>query len=150
MVKVLFVKDVKGTARSGEVKEVADGFARNLLLPKGLAVIATDSAQKNVAVRTQIAISKKERAKTESQALAEELEKVRVVFKVKVGDQHRLYGSITNADIAEAVSREIGQEIDKRRIILDEPLRHLGQFQVPIHVAANLDPTVTVVVEQEK
>jgi large subunit ribosomal protein L9 len=147
--KVLFVKDVKGTARSGEVKEVADGFARNLLLPKGLAVLATDSAQKSVAVQKQIAQSKKERAKNESQALAEELAKVRVVFKVKVGDQHRLYGSITSADIAEAVSKEMGQEIDKRRVELPEPLRHLGQFQVPIHVAANLDPTVTVVVEQE-
>ncbi|MDP3046644.1 MAG: 50S ribosomal protein L9 [Chloroflexota bacterium] len=147
--KVLFVKDVKGTARSGEVKEVADGFARNLLLPKGLAVIATESAQKNVAVQKQIAHSKKERAKSESQALAEELEKVRVVFKVKVGDQHRLYGSITSADIAEAVSKEMGQEIDKRRIELEEPLRHLGQFQVPIHVASNLNPKVTVVVEQE-
>jgi large subunit ribosomal protein L9 len=148
-VKVLFVKDVKGTARSGEVKEVSDGFARNLLLPKGLAVVATESAQRNVAVQKQIAQSKKERAKSESQALAEELEKVRVVFKVKVGDQHRLYGSITSADIAEAVSKEMGQEIDKRRIELDEPLRHLGAFQVPIHVAATLDPKVTVVVEQE-
>ncbi len=75
---------------------------------------------------------------------------MRVTFKAKVGEQHRLYGSITSADIAEAVSKVMGQEIDKRKIILDEPLRHLGEHQVPVHVAPNLEPAVTVVIEREE
>lgn len=147
--KVLFVKDVKGTARGGEVKEVADGFARNFLLPKGLAVVATEGAQRSVSVQKQIAQTKKERAKTEAEALAEQLAGIRVTFKAKVGDQHRLYGSITSADIAEAVSKELGQELDKRKIELGEPLKHLGEFQVPVRVTADLEPRVTVVIEKE-
>lgn len=148
--KVLFLKDVKGTARSGDVKEVADGFARNYLLPQRLAVLATEAAQKSVAVHKHIATAKKERAKTEAETLAELLQAVRVTFKAKVGEQHRLYGSITSADIAEAVSKAMGQEIDKRKFILEEPLKHLGEFKVPVHVAAGLEPTVTVVVEREE
>ncbi len=147
--KVLFLKDVKGTARSGETKDVSDGFARNYLLPKGLAVAATEAAQKSASVHKQIFAAKKDRAKSESQALAEQLKAVRVTFKAKVGEQHRLYGSITSADIAEAVSKAMGQEIDKRKIILAEPLRHLGEHQVPVHVAPDLEPTVTVIVERE-
>ena len=148
--KVLFVKDVKGTARGGEIKEVADGFARNFLLPKGLAVVATEGAKKSVSVLKKIADTKKERAKTEAEALAEQLAGIRVTFKAKVGDQHRLYGSITSADIAEAVSKKLGHELDKRKVELPEPLRHLGEFQVPVRVTAELEPTVTVVIEKEQ
>lgn len=148
--KVLFLKDVKGTARSGEIKEIADGFARNYLLPKGLAVVATESAQKSAAVQRQIAQSKKERARSEAEALADQLASVRVSFKAKVGEQHRLYGSITSADIAEAVSQVLGHEIDKRKVELAEPLRHLGEFQVPVRVSAALVPKVTVVIEKEQ
>jgi large subunit ribosomal protein L9 len=144
--KLLFTKDVKGTARAGEVKEVADGFARNFLLPKGLAVLATEGAKKNIAVQKQIVQTKKERAKTEAESLAELLAGVRVTFKAKVGEQHRLYGSITSADIAAEVSRVLGLAVDKRKIVLDEPLKHLGEFQVPVRVSASLEPKVTVFV----
>jgi len=147
--KVLFLKDVKGTARSGEIKEVADGFARNYLLPKGLAVPATQSALKSAAIQARIAQSKKERARNEAQALAEQLQGLRLTFKVRVGEQYRLYGSITNADIAAAINKEVGQKIDKRKVILEEPLRHLGEYQVPIHIAPGLEPTITVVIERE-
>lgn len=147
--KVLFLKDVKGTARSGEIKDVADGFARNYLLPKGLAIPATQSALKSAAIQAQIAQSKKERARNEAAALAEQLQGLRLTFKAKVGEQYRLYGSITNADIAEALSKEVNQEIDKRKIVLPEPLRHLGEYRVPIRIAPGLEPTVTVVIERE-
>lgn len=147
--RVLFLKDVKGTAKSGEIKDVADGFARNYLLPKGLAIPATQSALKSAAIQAQIAQSKKERARSEATALAEQLHGLRVTFRAKVGEQYRLYGSITNADIAEALSKEVGQEIDKRKIVLPEPLRHLGEYQVPIRIAPGLEPTVTVVIERE-
>lgn len=147
--KVLFLQDVKGTARAGEVKEVSGGFARNYLLPKRLAVMATGGELKKTGSQKVIEKAKQERAKREADVLAERLATVTVNFKAKVGEQYRLYGSITSADIAEAIEKATGQPIDKRKIILEEPLRHLGTYQVPIKITSNLEPTVTVVVEAE-
>ncbi|MEW6232009.1 MAG: 50S ribosomal protein L9 [Chloroflexota bacterium] len=147
--KVLFLQDVKGTARAGEVKEVSSGFARNYLLPKRLAVVATGGELKKTGNQKVIEKAKQERAKREADVLAERLATVTVNFKVRVGEQHRLYGSITSADIAEAIEKAAGQPINKRKIILEEPLRHLGTYQVPVKIAADLEPTVTVVVEAE-
>ncbi len=147
--KVLFLQDVKGTARAGEVKEVSSGFARNYLLPKRLAVMATGGELKKTGNQKVIEKAKQERAKREADVLAERLATVTVNFKARVGEQYRLYGSITSADIAEAIERATGQPIDKRKIILEEPLRHLGTYQVPIKITSNLEPTVTVVVEAE-
>jgi len=147
--KVLFLQDVKGTARAGEVKEVSDGFARNYLLPKRLAVMATGGELKKAGNQKVIEKAEQERAKREADVLAEMLATVTVNFKAKVGEQYRLYGSITSADIAEAIEKATGQPIDKRKIILEEPLRHLGTYQVPVKITAGLEPTVTVVVEAE-
>ncbi len=147
--KVLFLRDVKGTARAGEVKEVSSGFARNYLLPKRLAVMATGGELKKAGNQKVIEKTKQESAKREANVLAEMLATVTVNFKAKVGEQYRLYGSITSADIAEAIEKATGQPIDKRKIILEEPLRHLGTYQVPIKITSNLEPTVTVVVEAE-
>jgi len=147
--KVLLLQDVKGTGKAGEVKNVADGYARNYLLPRQLAVPATEQTLKSREVQRQIERRRRERASEEASALAAVLADVSVTFKVRVGEQHRLYGSITSADIAEAVSAEIQQEIDRRKILLDEPLKSLGEFHVPIKVAANVTPTVRVIVEAE-
>jgi large subunit ribosomal protein L9 len=146
--KVLFLQDVKGTAKAGEVKEVSEGFARNFLLPKALAVPATGGALKNVAYQKQIAQVKTQRIRSENEALSERLSATRVSFKVKVGEQYRLFGSITSTDVADAVEKAIGQAIDKHKVILDEPIKHLGIYKVPIKVG-DLDPAVTVVVEDE-
>jgi large subunit ribosomal protein L9 len=146
--KVLFLQDVKGTARAGDLKDVSEGFARNFLLPKSLAVPATTGALKNVAYQKQISVSKTQRIRSEHETLAARLTATRVTFKVKVGEQYRLFGSITSTDVAEAVEKAIGQEIDKHKVILDEPIKHLGIYKVPIKVG-DLDPTVTVVVEDE-
>jgi large subunit ribosomal protein L9 len=146
--KVLFLQDVKGSAKAGEVKDVSEGFARNYLLPKSLAVPATPSALKNMTYQKQIAQAKEKRQRDEAEALAARLAGTRVSFKVKVGEQYRLYGSITSSDIAEAVEKAIGQAVDKHKVLLDEPIKHLGVYKVPIKVA-DLEPTVTVVVEDE-
>lgn len=146
--KVLFLQDVKGTARAGDVKDVSEGFARNYLLPKALAVPASTGAMKNVAYQKQITQSKATRQHGEAEALSARLAAVQVTFKVKVGEQYRLYGSITSGDVAEAVEKAIGQEIDKHKVLLDEPIKHLGVYKVAIKVA-DLEPAVTVVVEDE-
>jgi large subunit ribosomal protein L9 len=146
--KVLFLQDVKGTAKAGEIKDVSEGFARNFLLPKTIAVPATAGALKSVAFAKQIAQSKAQRVRGEHEALSARLAAVKVNFKVKVGEQYRLYGSITSGDVAEAVEKAIGETIDKHKVVLDEPIRALGVYQVPIKVG-ELEPTVTVVVEDE-
>jgi large subunit ribosomal protein L9 len=147
--KVLLLQDVKGTGKAGEVKNVADGYARNYLLPRNLAVVATKKTLKSLDVQREIERRRRERATDEASALAAMLADVTVTFKARVGEQHRLYGSITSTDIAKAVSAEIQQEIDKRKVLLDEPLKSLGEFQVPIKVAADLTPTVRVIIEAE-
>jgi len=147
--KVLLLQDVKGAGKAGEVKRVADGYARNYLLPHKLAIAATDSAVKSVDVQKEIKRRHRERVLSTAEILAAALAEVTVVFKVRVGEQRRLFGSITSGDIAEAVSKEINQEVDKRRVLLDEPLKSLGEFHVPIKVAADLTPAVRVIVEAE-
>jgi large subunit ribosomal protein L9 len=149
-VKVLFLRDVKGTAQAGEVKEVAEGFARNYLLPKKLAVAATEGTLKSVTIQKQIAAARRARAQEKASTLAERLAQLTLHFKVKVGEQYRLYGSITSADIAEAVEQQLGEPIDKHNIILEEPIRHLGEHKVPIKLGTGLEPAVTVLVEKEE
>ena len=148
--KVLLLQDVKGTGQAGEVKNVADGHARNYLLPRKLAVLATEKTLKSLDVQREIKQRRRDRASEGASALAATLAGVTVRFKARVGEQYRLYGSVTNADIAEAVSAEIRQEIDKRKVLLDEPLKSLGEFQVPIKITADLAPTVRVIIEAER
>jgi large subunit ribosomal protein L9 len=149
-VKVLFLRDVKGTAQAGDVKEVADGFARNYLFPQKLAVASTEGTLKSVTIQKQIKVVKRARSQEKVSSLAERLSQVTLHFQVKVGEQYRLYGSITSADIAEAVEKQLGESIDKHKIVLEEPIRHLGEYKVPIKLGAGLEPAVTVLVEKEE
>lgn len=147
--KILFLTDISGTGRAGEVKDVAPGYARNYLFPKGLAVPATEAAQKNVHYQRQIQASRADRAYREVTALAEKLSQVELVFKVKLGEQMRMHGSITNADVAEALGRQTGHEVDKHRVDLEEPIRSIGTFEVLIHVSKEATAKVKVTVEEE-
>lgn len=147
--KVLLTQSVPNLGHAGELKEVADGYARNYLLPRGLARPATESAIKQAAAEKQAAQRKQARAEQEVKVLAATLSNTQLVFKAKVGEQYRLFGSITTADIAEELSRKIGQPIDKRHIELSEPIRHLGEYKVPIRLAPGTEAAVTVVVEPE-
>jgi large subunit ribosomal protein L9 len=148
-VKVLLTKDVPNLGRAGETKDVADGFARNYLLPRGLGTVASEGAVKQAAEQKRTVAKREARVKAQVGSLAATLNQTQVVFKAKVGEQHRLYGSITAGDIAEEVSRKIGQAIDKRNIELGEPIRHLGTFKVPVRIGPSVVPSVTVVVESE-
>jgi large subunit ribosomal protein L9 len=147
--KVLLVKDVPNIGHAGDTKNVADGYARNYLLPRGLATLATAGAVKQVEEDKQVQQRKELRAKVELSQLSSILGQTEVTFKAKVGEQHRLFGSITAADIARAVGGKIGHSIDKRNIELDEPIRHLGTFKVPIRLGPKSTPSVTVIVEPE-
>lgn len=147
--KVLLVKEVPNIGQAGETKNVADGYARNYLLPRGLATLATAGALKQLEEEKQVQQRKESRAKVELSQLSSILGETQVSFKAKVGEQNRLFGSITSADIARAVGGKIGHPIDKRHVELAEPIRHLGTYKVAIRLGPKSMPSVTVVVEPE-
>ena len=148
--QVLLVQDVDRLGQAGEVKRVADGYARNYLFPKGMAVIATPGAIKKAEQELQAAAKREAKNLSEAQALAQELDGLSVSFKVRAGEGDRLYGSITNVMIAEALSEQIDQEVDRRKIELEEPIKELGTHAVTIRLAPEAEAKVTVVVEREE
>jgi large subunit ribosomal protein L9 len=148
--QVLLVHDVDRLGQAGEVKKVADGYARNFLFPRGLAVAATPGAIKQAEMQRQAEAQREAKELTEAQALAETLDGLTVTFQAKAGDTDRLYGSITNVNIANALSEKIGQEVDRRKIELEEPLKDLGTHAVTIRLAAEAEAKVTVVIEREE
>ncbi len=147
--KVLLTHDVPNLGRAGETKDVADGYARNFLIPRGLATVATEAALKRAAAEKQAQQKKQAKLQEQQNALVATLNATEIVFKARVGEQYRLYGSITAGDIAEEISRKVGQPIDKRHVELEEPIRHLGTYKVPVRVGSKVVPSVTVVVEAE-
>src|SRR5204863_7934846 len=148
--KVILTKDVSGTGKSGEVKDVADGYARNFLIPRKLAIPATGGALKTVEQR-KVAEQKKVAAEeAAARALAGRLTSAPVVLTARVGDQGRLYGSITSADIADQLSAHLGQPIDKRKIELDDPIRQLGSHDVTIRLHRAVNAVVKVDVQPAK
>jgi len=148
--KVLLTETVDNLGSAGEVKKVADGYARNFLIPKGLAVPATAGSLRQAELRRQTEARRQERAKVEAESLARTLSQVTLTFQVKAGEKDKLYGSITNADIAEAFERETGQAIDKRKVELEEPIRELGSYYVPVKLLPDLAPRIAVIVESEE
>jgi len=146
-VEVLLLKDIKRLGKAGEIKKVADGYARNYLIPRGLAVLATFGAIHRTEVQKAIEEQRQERIRTDSSALAERLAEITLTFKVKASEKGRLYGSVTAADIAAEIEKQTGTSIDKRKIELEEPIHILGTHKVPVRVMTNLVPEMTVVVE---
>jgi large subunit ribosomal protein L9 len=148
--QVLLLKDVAQLGKAGEVKRVADGYARNFLFPRQLAVMATPGAVKQARAHRQAEVVRKAKALSDAQLLAQRLDGQSVAFKVRAGETDRLYGSITNANIAEALGAQIGQEVDRRKIDLDEPLKELGTHAITVRLAPGAEAKVTVVLEREE
>ena len=148
--KVILTKDVSGTGKSGEVKDVADGYARNFLIPRKLAIPATGGALKGVEQKKAAEQKKVAAEEAAARTLAERLTSAPVVLTARVGDQGRLYGSITSADIADQLSAHLGQPIDKRKIELDDPIRQLGSHDVTIRLHRAVSAVVKVDVQPAK
>ncbi|HSJ55132.1 MAG TPA: 50S ribosomal protein L9 [Anaerolineae bacterium] len=146
--QVLLLKDVDQVGRAGEVKRVADGYARNFLIPRGLATMASPGAIKKAELEREAATRRQAKELSEAQSLARALDGVTVSFQARAGEQDRLYGSITKADIAEQLEKKVGQEVDRRKIELDEPIKELGTHAITIHLAPDAEATVSVVVER--
>ena len=148
--KVIFLQDVPHVAKVGEVKEVADGYCRNFLLPRNLAVIATPAELRKREIQRQADARRQARWEQEAETLAKKLDGLTIVLKLRVGAKERLYGSITSSDIAREIKKLTGHEIDKRTIELEHPIRELGSHQVSIKLTKDITVKLSVVVEQQK
>jgi large subunit ribosomal protein L9 len=144
--KIILRKDVEKLGEAGTVQTVADGYARNYLIPKGFAILATPGELKVVAENQRVKERKIARQERAQQSLADRIAGQRLEFEARAGEQGRLYGSITTSDIAEKLSTIAGQEIERRKVVLDEPIRSVGEFSVGVHLVGKLQPQVTVVV----
>jgi len=138
--KVVFLQDVPNVARAGDVKEVADGYARNFLIPRQLAALATAEAMSRVTTGDVA----KARADAEMVALAKQLDGREVNLKAHAGAKDRLYGSVTSADIAAGLEKVTKITVDKRKIELAEPIRQLGSYEVAIHLGQDIMPKIRV------
>lgn len=144
--KVVLRQDVENLGERGSVKNVADGYARNYLIPKGLAVVATPGELKVVANNDAVKQRKVARQEEELQGLAERIQATKLDFEARAGSNGRLFGSITNGDIAEKLSAAVGTEIDRRKVVIDEPIRTIGEHPVTVNLVGKLKPQVLVVV----
>lgn len=147
--KVLLLQDVEHLGKAGEIKDVSGGFGRNYLLPKGFAVLATKSQIKQAEERLAAQRRKAEAARKEAETLAAKLAELTLTFVVKVGEQERLYGSVTNADIAAKLREVAGIAIDRRKIALEDPIKRTGEYEVPVELASGVSATLKVVVVGE-
>ena len=146
--EIILREDVQHVGKAGEVVKVKDGFARNFLLPKGLAYPATEGNKKKITFEAARIMKQRAAEKDAAQGIAEKLAQVQLTFAVKVGEEDKLYGSITAADIQRRLA-EAGHDVDKRQIDLPEPIRALGEFKVGVKVHADVRPEVQVTVVKE-
>lgn len=146
--EIILREDVQHVGKAGEVVKVKDGFARNFLLPKGLAYPATEGNKKKITFEAARIMKVRAAEKDAAQVIADKLAQVQLTFSVKVGEEDKLYGSITAADIQRRLA-EAGHDIDKRQIDLPEPIRALGEFKVGVKIHADVRPEVQVTVVKE-
>jgi large subunit ribosomal protein L9 len=147
--KVVLTQDVPNLGKAGEIKEVADGYGRNYLLPKGYASMATKGLIKQAQERAEAQKKRDIKHRSEAEQLAGRLNGQTVRFTVRVGELDRLYGSITNVDLAEKIQQQFGLEIDRRKIELGDPIKRAGVYSVPIRFGTGVEANLNVVVEGE-
>ena len=150
--KVVFIEDVPSVAGAGEIKEVADGYGRNYLIPRKLAVLADARAMQIVEAQKRKKAQQEAETEKEMQELAKRLEGLELAIKAKAGAKEKLYGSITNADIAEELSKSTGLEVDRRKIELEKPIQEIGSYKIAIRLTRDIVPSIklNVVEEEEK
>lgn len=147
--QVVLLKDIKRLGKTGDVRNVADGYARNYLIPRGLATAATPGAVREAQEQAAVQAKQAAREQAQAQSLAEQVTGVKLTFKARAGETGRLYGSITTGDISEELQKQTGKAVDRRKIALEEPIRDLGTYQVPIKLGGDAVANIEVTVEQE-
>ena len=146
--KVIFLKDVKGQGKKGEIKEVSEGYAQNFLMPRGLVRPATEGNVKTLEQQTASELKRKAQEKEEAIQLGKKLGEMTVQLKAKAGEGGRLFGAITSKQVAEALEKA-GVKLDKRKIEMHDPIRTLGVTQVPVKLHPEVKSTLKVQVTEE-
>jgi len=148
--KVVLLEDLPGKGRAGDIKEVNKGYAKNFLLPRGLAMIATPTVIKQGEARLEREKLEENVDRDKLVELAQQIEGREINLKARMGVGERLFGSITAADVAEELSRAIGSVIDKKKIDMEKPLHQAGSYEIGVRLAGDLKPQITLVIEEEK
>ncbi|MBC5998168.1 50S ribosomal protein L9 [Romboutsia ilealis] len=148
--KVILLKDVKGTGKKGEMKEVSDGYARNFLLPKKMAVVADNTAVKELNEKNKAAENKAQKEYEAAVELGKKMEEMNIVIYSKSGEGGRLFGSITSKDIAEQLKKQHDIVVDKRKVLLNEPIRVLGSTNVEIKIHQKVITKIRVDVREKQ
>ena len=148
--RVLLTKDVENVGHAGDVKEVADGYGRNFLLPRKLAIAAGRGAEAEAKRLRDAAVKRESKERNEAQAIADDIDNKTVVVRLKVGAEDKAFGSITNQDIAAALKAQHRVEIDRHKIDLKEPIKTLGEHQVALKLHRDVGAHVNVIVTQDR
>jgi large subunit ribosomal protein L9 len=146
----MLTKDVDNVGRAGDVKEVADGYGRNFLLRRKLAVLAGKGAELEAKRLKDAAVKREMKDRVEAQALADEISNKTVVVRLKVGAEDKAFGSITNQDVANALKAQHRVEVDRHKIDMKEPIKTLGEHQVPLKLHRDVEAHVNVIVTQDR
>lgn len=141
---VILNRDVKGTGKAGDIVKVSDGYARNLLLPKGYATEATEGNIRSLEKQKALAEQKRAEDKAAAQELAERLKEITVVIKTKSGEGGRLFGSITSKDVADETKKQTGISLDKKKIQMKTPIKNIGTFEVDVKLYPEVTGKLTV------
>ena len=147
--KVILKNDVRNLGSYGDEVEVADGYGRNYLIPKGLALQATDQNKTVIDRKEKILLTRLEKDKTEAESIVNQLLAEEICFKRKAGESDKIFGSVTSHDIAEFLNAK-GFNIDKRKILLDDPIKNLGSFTVSIKIHPDVPCTLSIKVDKEE
>jgi large subunit ribosomal protein L9 len=146
--EVILRETIDNLGRAGQVVKVADGYARNYLLPRKLAYPATEGNRKVIEFERQSLLRKESKQKEDAEKLQQMLEKVEITIRRKVGEQNMLYGSVTNADVADELEKK-GFQIEKRKIHMDDHIKEIGEYSIPIRLFKDVTAHVKLTVSQE-
>jgi large subunit ribosomal protein L9 len=148
--EVILTQDVKNLGNQGELVKVAEGYGRNFLIPRGLAVEATKSNLKHLQHQRKLDKQREERDKADAEKMKATLDGLELVMQARSGEGGRLFGSVTSTDLVEAIKKETGIEVDKRKLELDEPIKSVGNHRVRLKLLPGVTASVTVKVEASK
>jgi large subunit ribosomal protein L9 len=148
-VQVILKKDVKGTGKAGEIVKVSDGFARNMLIPRGMAVEATDANVKILRKQREIEARKNAASREDAETLVKELKDKKIVIKRKAGEGGKLFGSVTTMDISGALKEQLDIELDKKKIDLAQPIKALGTFSAELRLYQDIKCRLKIEIVEE-
>jgi len=146
--KVILLQDVKGKGKKGQMLEVSDGYARNFMLPRKLAIEATTDAINTMRMNDKATAERQARERAEALEISKKLKELTLVVKAKGGGAGRLFGAVTNTEIADALKKNAGITIDKRKIVIDEPIKNVGTYTVKCKLGYEIVGQLTVKIEE--